>query len=463
MSDIDSDQDVETGPHPPTAPEPVPPEPTPSPPPTPPDPTPGHPLWVVLALMLLTVAILPLLLSLWGITALAFEEVTAEALQHTDGLDPETFAFGWYTAWAVDLGVIGWCLVRRLRTRRDPARRPWRPLQWLWSLYLIGLWAAVPTDILSPYDVNDELTTFLLLGTVTLIEICTPLLLLVLLARALATLWRSARASLPGYRRVVGLSSALGLGTAAVTGAYVVGIQEGYFDELGEELLASWQVGATGIYHLPDNSRNYYVSASSALVGDAERATPSAATPGAGEQQAHFAECASELLTPTRGERAQYERAVDHLTYRWKYIRADAEDAAMEALVRACRAYMKSPKSHLVEYYWTTLGNLRKDRHERDELARDAMREIERRLREKRDTQTIPIDEYEEKLKREVFEAAFRSLSLLDRQILEMRFDEKRYRTIGWELGITERAARKRYERAERRFYAAVFRELQQR
>ncbi len=261
---------------------------------------PGHTLWVVLALLVCFVVALPLWLIVSAVVALPLDYFAAEALQHTDGLVivPE-FDRALYAAWAVDITVVLWCLVRRVRSRRDPAARPWRPLAWLWGGYLLGIWITTPIDIFGVADIPEEITSFLLLGASQLAGLMIPLVLLVLLARLLALLWRAARSSVRGYRRVVGLSSALGLGAATTMGSVALGVDAGYFEGLSEAVSEAFDEAYSADKYTEDVF-DYYVSASGDFASRDERSTfgvASAFAPAADRTPTDpFAKCAHTLL-----------------------------------------------------------------------------------------------------------------------------------------------------------------------
>ncbi|MCB9553897.1 MAG: sigma-70 family RNA polymerase sigma factor [Myxococcales bacterium] len=423
-------------------------------------PSPAAGFWLALALILLALLALPLLaLTAFG-GVLPIYLITAEALQHTDGFVRAEFDGALRAAWILNLTVLGACLIRRVRQRRDPARRPWRPLAWLWGGYLAGIWLTVPTDIFGAIDVPERITSFFLLGAAELAGLMIPTLLLVLLARLLATLWRTARASLPGYRRVVGLSSALGLGTATVAGAVALGVDAGYLGEIDGDLTRDAE---TAGIDWQESDYDSYVWASSALQSRSERrsahATPSVARRAEPAPAEPFADCADRLASPRSGEPAQISRAIDHLQARWHLSRADAEDIAMTALLKTCRAYAAQPHDHLVETYWTALRNESTNRYRR-QRTQDRFAGALDDVFADTGQPPSPAELILERQRVQAARAAYQRLPYDDQRIIQLRLEGHAYDEIARRVGITPSAARKRHERAFEKLRQDTPREL---
>lgn len=413
---------------------------------------------LVMALLAIALFALPILLLMELISAGPLMLITAEALEHTDGLDRELFGAAWRLAWVVNLVTLAWCVVRRIATRGDPHRQPWRPLAYLWLAYLVGIWATVPADAYDAVDVPDGLTTFLLVGADGLAGLMIPLLLLLLLGRLLVILWQRARASAASYHRVVGMASAMSIGGASIVGATALyespgagGQADSALAEAIDELSLDLDVE-----DLQRSTYQTYVSASSAIGAERETVhaeappTPAPAPSPLGihaEPEDAFAECADRLASSVDGERAVMAQAIDHLERQWYIDRAQAEDLAMDALIKTCRSYAGNPRSWIVQTYWTAIRNesinwkARRDTQRR--YAGDAG-DLLRDWAQKPD----PLETLLDKQKVEAGRAAYWSLSDADRRIVDLRLDGHAYAEIARRTGVDPATARKRYQRA---------------
>lgn len=152
-------------------------------------------------------AALPALLLGWLVLALVVQTGASEILERTGGLAPTTFGGGYWLSLGVNVGVLLWCAVRRLRGRRVP----WRPLVVLILGYVVALWALVSSDACGLVDVPDVLTAFTLLGVDALVQYLLPVALLALLVQAGLYAWRVGRTSARVARRITAVAGCLGL------------------------------------------------------------------------------------------------------------------------------------------------------------------------------------------------------------------------------------------------------------
>lgn len=169
----------------------------------------GERVALTVALWMAIVCIgLPAIAFFWMLTVSLTSTVTAEALQRTGGLRPTTFGGGYWLAMGVNVIVVLWSVVRRLRGQ--PA--PWKPLAVLAITYLVLIWVAVFPDLFTTLDIPDVLTTFVLLGADGMMGYVFPVVLLVLLLRGMWHLWRIGQRSSVAAQRIGIAAVFLGLG-----------------------------------------------------------------------------------------------------------------------------------------------------------------------------------------------------------------------------------------------------------
>ena len=388
---------------------------------------------------------LPVLVLIWFVASTLAGAAMAEGLEQTGGLEPTTFGGGYWLAAGVNGVVLLWSLVRRLRRR--PA--PWSPLAWLTGLYVLLIWFAVFPDLADEIDVPDVLTTFVLLGADSLVSYLFPLLLLGVLVRGLVHLWRvggrSSAAALQVGVTTVGL--ALGALTLGV-GLALVDLEPKTLDVAVEEFVSSLDVAGV------EGERRGYAALSLGLgSGLATDRAPASDTPSA------FGECAERLAEPRpldpQDRRPVVERATAGLI-RSGLTKADAEDVAMDTLLRVCLEHAKRPLDDPAAYYWKALRN------NANTLRRQANREaILADEEEVEDAQALSVDERMELTEQmTTLRAALARLSAADQHVLELRYvDGLSYTDIGERLGKAETAARQQVKRARDRLEQAWERE----
>lgn len=397
------------------------------------DTTPGDRLRLAAGLAVGTAgALLPATAVAWFVSALAAELISAEVLEHTGGLVPATFGGGFWTSACVNGAVLLWCLVRWFRRRRRPEGAPWRPLTALVGVYVVLGAVLLPLDLAGAWDAPDVVTTSIVLGANALWHLVTPVVILALLVRGLALLWRHGAASRARARSVAALVAGLGLGGGALIGATLHGAAIGY--QVVEGLPAD--VGASGGQYV-DEAHATFVAISGALE------SPRVSAPSVEEDvDDEFARCAEALAAAREDGSPALARAAAHLVRRglsWH----DAEDVAMATLIKVCKRHARRALEDPVSYFLRAVRNERKTWRVRQR------RESWRRLRWGELGRIAPVDPEPdpEDLKR--LERALARLRAADREVLRLRyFDGLSHGEIGEALDLTESAARKRVSRA---------------
>ncbi len=373
---------------------------------------------------------LPGMALLWLLAAAVTTGVASEALARTGGLEPTTFGGGYWMAMGLDVAVVLWSVVRRLRGRPGP----WKPLVGLVTAYVLLIWLAVVPDMTATVDVPDVVTTFVLLGADALVSYVFPCMLLVLLLRGSAHLWRLGSASSAAAQRI-GVA-AICLGVSCLTlGAGVVAAPEA-LDEL--ELSLEFE-GVEG-------ERRTYEALSLGLGSSAS--TGRASAPEVGNA---FGQCAETLAERRPNTRPVVEQATASLI-RNGLGKADAEDLAMQTLLRVCLQHAKKPAEDLIAYYWGALHNNSRTFWRRGYRApfeyEDELISYE---------QDLPADG-RLALKQELasFRAALGELTAKDREVLELHYvDGLSYAAIAERRRESEDAVRQRARRARARLERA--------
>lgn len=291
-------------------------------------------LTVALLVAALGVA-LPGMAFLWILAAAVTTGVASEALERTGGLEPTTFGGGYWMAMGLDVAVVLWSVVRRLRGRPGP----WKPLVGLVTAYVLLIWLAVVPDMTATVDAPDVVTTFVLLGADALVSYVFPCMLLVLLLRGSAHLWRLGSASSAAAQRI-GVA-AICLGVSCLTlGAGVVAAPEA-LDDLEVSLE----------FEGVEGERRTYEALSLGLGSSASTGRTSA--PEVGNA---FGQCAETLAERRPNTRPVVEQATASLI-RDGLGKADAEDLVMQTLLSVCLRHADEPTSDLLAYYWGALRN----------------------------------------------------------------------------------------------------------
>jgi RNA polymerase sigma factor (sigma-70 family) len=389
-------------------------------------------LTVALLVAALGVA-LPGMAFLWILAAALTTGVASEALQRTGGLEPTTFGGGYWMAMGLDVAMVLWSVARRLRGRPGP----WKPLVGLVTAYVLLIWLAVVPDMAAIVDVPDVVTTFVLLGADALVSYVFPCMLLVLLLRGSAHLWRLGSASSAAAQRIGVAAACLGLSCLTLAGGVAaVDLEPRSMDEAFEELEVSLELDGV------ESERRMYHALSLGLG--------SGASPGrvsVPEVRSAFGECAETLSERRPDMRPVVEQATASLI-RDGLGKADAEDLAMQTLLSVCLRHANEPAANLIAYYWGALRNnsrtfLRRGYRERpgydDEI--DSY------------SQDLPADA-RLALKQELaaLRAALGELTAEDREILELHYvDGLSYATIAVRLDKSEDAVRQRAKRARTR------------
>ena len=152
---------------------------------------------------------LPALALLWFASVTLTTGLTSEALEVAGGLQPTTFGGGYWLALGVDVVVVLWALIRRLRGQAAP----WRPLVWLVVAYAAALWLIVFPELATGLDLPDVAIAFVLLGADALVSYVFPMALLVILVRGVAHLWRFGALTSRSAQRIGSMAACLGIGS----------------------------------------------------------------------------------------------------------------------------------------------------------------------------------------------------------------------------------------------------------
>jgi RNA polymerase sigma factor (sigma-70 family) len=383
---------------------------------------------------------LPAIAFLWIAAVSLTTSVTAEALEHTGGLEETTFGGGYWLSMGLNVTILLWSVVRRLRGR--PA--PWKPLALLAVAYLMLIWTAVVPDLAKVVDVPDVLTTFALLGADALASYVFPVLLLVLLVRGMGHLWRIGQRSSLAAQQIGVATTCLGLGcmTLAV-GLAAVDLEPKSLDVAVEEFTDSLDVGGVkGELQVYDALS---LALGSGLSSDGRT----------GGGQSAFGHCAEGLAQQQVDSRPVFEQATITLIRRG-LSKADAEDVAMDTLIRVCLEYAEKGLDNLQLYYLAALRNNANSFRRKRGYA-----ELwdENLIADPAEVEASERMALEGKL--ETLLAAQARLSASDQRVLQLRYvDGLGYAEIGVRLDKGEAAARQQVKRARDRLEKAWRREV---
>jgi RNA polymerase sigma factor (sigma-70 family) len=287
---------------------------------------------------------LPGLSILWLLAAAVTTGVASEALDRTGGLAPTTFGGGYWLAMGLDVAVVLWSVMRRLRGRPGP----WKPLVGLVTAYVLLIWLAVVPDLSGAVDVPDVVTTFVLLGADALVSYVFPCMLLALLVRGSAHLWRLGSASSAAAQRIGVAAACLALACLTLgAGVAAVDVEPRSVREALAELETSLEVDGV------EGERRTYAALSLGLGSGSGSASDLAPAP---EARSAFDDCAESLAGSQASADPVIERAMISLI-RDGVGKADAEDLAMDALLSVCSKHAKQRLEDVVTYYWKTLRN----------------------------------------------------------------------------------------------------------
>lgn len=393
---------------------------------------------LAVALFLATFGVaLPGIALLWFVAVILASGATAEALEHSGGLEPTTFGGGYWMAMGANVAVVLWSLVRRLRGR--PA--PWHPLAWLIATHVTLIWFAAFPDLATDLDVPDVVTTFALLGADALVSYAFPLVLLAVLLRGLGHLWRVGGASSAAAQRIGIVAACFGLGSLTLgAGLAVVDVEPKTLEAAAEEFGSA--LDADGV----EGERRMYAAMSLGLAGGISSGTTSKP-----QVSNAFGECAETLSRPRFDKRPVVEEATRRLM-RAGMGKADAEDIVMDTLVRVCLEHADEGLDDLIPYYSIALKNNARRFHAR--TRRGPVMWDDELLGDERD---LPADaRLELSGELETLRAALSRLSPADRYVLELRHvDGLSYADIGKRLGKSEAAARQQVKRARERLRQA--------
>ncbi|WP_428264308.1 RNA polymerase sigma factor [Haliangium sp.] len=365
----------------------------------------------------------------WLVATVLAAGVTAEALEHSGGLEPTTFGGGYWLAMGIDGLFVVWAILRRFR-RHDS---PWAPLAWLAVGYIVLLWFAVVPDLATDLDVPDVLTTVVLLGLQALVSYLFPLLLFVLLARATGAAWRSGRVSSVAAQRVGVLAGCIGLVGLTLAGGLV------FIDLAPKSLGTALQEFADSIdVEGAEGERRVYEALSLGLEsGTAARTSSSPKADGV------FTGCADTLARSDGDARSVIQQAVRRLI-RKGLDKSDAEDLVMETLLKVCTKHAEERRQELVPYFWAALRN-----------ATSSYRVRVYQRREWWDEQVLPDEQTLLPDARLAFEqdrtalyAAMAQLTPTEQYVLSLYADGLRHADIAARLGKSEAAVRQQVKRA---------------
>lgn len=386
-------------------------------------------LTVALLVAALGVA-LPGMGLLWLLAAAVTTGVASEALERTGGLEPTTFGGGYWLAMGLDVAIVLWSVVRRLRRRPGP----WKPLVALVAAYVMLIWIAVVPDMAGLVDVPDVVTAFALLGADALVSYVFPCMLLALLLRGSAHLWRLGSASSEAAQRIGVAAACLGLACLTVgAGVAAVDVAPQSVDEAADALEVSLELDGV------EGERRVYEALSLGLGSGASTARESAT-----EARNAFGECAETLAERRAKTRPVVEQATASLI-REGLGKADAEDLVMQTLLRVCEQHARKPATDLIEYYWGALRNNTKTFWRRGYRAPSE-------YEDEHHAYAQDLSAYERMmLKAELasLHAAMEELTDEEHRVLEMHYlDGLPYAAIAAQLGKKEDAVRQRARRA---------------
>ena len=399
---------------------------------------------------------LPALLSLWGNVALIGSQITAELLEQSGGLDPKTYRVALYIATAINIGVVGWGVLRRLGAIGKPHETPWSGLSSLVGLYIMGM-VLIPIELVTKLDLPDIFPTVVLLGTLQLAVFVTPFLGFVLLIRGTAAAWRSGLGSDRNRRRVVGLAGTCGAGGLAITAWAVAGLGLGYevpTDQEDAVIAERFQTAASdgaveasfalmkGMAHALTGSVGGAPLAPKA--GESPRVAPALLPPAASRtarptrsSSSERQGCADTLASAEPGTLSEVELQRSRLE-RQGVSRQDAHDITMEAFLDVCYGSKVVP-IRPGPYYSTAVKNKKKRFFRRRNRDRGRLRDI------------IPSPSHEPipwLAEQRCVERSLGHLTPKEREVFALRYEGNGYSEIAAKLQTTESALRKRMERA---------------
>lgn len=382
----------------------------------------------------------PAIAFLWIAAVSLTTSVTAEALDHTGGLEETTFGGGYWLSMGLNVTILLWSVVRRLRKR--PA--PWKPLAFLAVAYLVLIWTAVFPDLANAVDVPDVLTTFALLGADALASYVFPVLLLILLVRGMGHLWGIGQRSSLAAQQIGIATTCLGLGcmTLAV-GLAAVDLEPKSLDVAVEEFTDSLDVeGVKGELQVYDALS---LALGSELSGDQ----------GTAASQSAFGDCAETLADLQVDRRPVLEQATSTLIRRG-LSKADAEDVAMDTLIDVCLEHAKrGGLDNPVLYYWAALRNHAYDFHRKRGKVEPWGDEV---MEDPEVVAAAARMEHEGELA--TLLAALARLSAADQRVLTLRYvDGLSHAEIAQRLDRREAAVRQQVKRARDRLEKAWWRE----
>jgi RNA polymerase sigma factor (sigma-70 family) len=288
------------------------------------------------------------------------------------------------------------------------------------------------------------LTTFALLGADALASYVFPVLLLVLLVRGMGHLWRIGQRSSLAAQQIGVATTCLGLGcmTLAV-GLAAVDLEPKSLDVAVEEFTDSLDVGGVkGELQVYDALS---LALGSGLSSDGRT----------GGGQSAFGHCAEGLAQQQVDSRPVFEQATITLIRRG-LSKADAEDVAMDTLIRVCLEYAEKGLDNLQLYYLAALRNNANSFRRKRGYA-----ELwdENLIADPAEVEASERMALEGKL--ETLLAAQARLSASDQRVLQLRYvDGLGYAEIGVRLDKGEAAARQQVKRARDRLEKAWRREV---
>jgi RNA polymerase sigma factor (sigma-70 family) len=386
-------------------------------------------LTVALLVAALGVA-LPGMALLWILAAAVTTGVASEALERTGGLEPTTFGGGYWMALGLDVAVVLWSVVRRVRGRPGP----WKPLVGLVTAYVLLIWFAVVPDLAAIVDVPDVVTTFVLLGADALVSYVFPCMLLALLVRGSGHLWRLGSASSAAAQRIGVAAACLGLACLTLgAGVAAVDLEPRSVDEAFEELEVSLELDGV------EGERRMYHALSLGLGSGVPSGRVSAP-----EVRSAFGECAETLSERRADVRPVVEQAAASLI-RGGLGTTDAEDLVMQTLLNVCLRHANEPAANLITYYWGALRN----------NARTFQRRGQREWSEydeERDSYStdLPVDA-RLALDQDLawLRTALGELTADEREVLDLHYEKGlSYTAIARRLGMSDAAVRQRAKRA---------------
>jgi RNA polymerase sigma factor (sigma-70 family) len=381
----------------------------------------------------------PAIAFLWIAAVSLTTSVTAEALEHTHGLEETTFGGGYWLAMGVNAVIVLWSVVRRVR--KQPA--PWKPLALLAVTYLALIWVTVVPELVADLGIPDVLTTFALLGADSLASYVFPVLLSILLLRGMRHLWFVGQRSSVAAQQIGIATTCLGLGCMTLAaGLLVVDVEPKSLDVAVEEFTDSLDVeGVKG-------ELQGYEALSLALGSGLSRDRDAAAS------QSAFGACAERLAEPQFDSVPVLEEATKTLM-RKGLDKADAEDVAMDTLVRVCMEHARRGIDDPVRYYFAALRN-----HANNFRRRSGRSEVLDEAQVPDETIASVVSRMELDGDLETLLRAMARLSASDQHVLELRYvDGLDYGEIGIRLAKNEVAARQQVKRARDRLEKAWRRE----